>query len=411
MDDPEVSPKVQRHVLGPGFAPLATVKGASDVLAQLARAVDEDLATPDHAPATERAYAHDWDDFAAFCDLHGLEPLPAAPQTLALYLKALETRRSRSPGAARSVPTELPDGVRPLGLALPTLRRRLAAISSRHATAGLETPTDHPLVRKMLRRYARSRGTAVQKKDPLLVERLPSLVLAMGDDLPAQRDRALLLLGYAGAFRRSELVALDVDDLRFSAKGLFLWIAAAKNDPRKKGRELYVPRLPTSNGMPGAGLCAVGALERWLETIGARGPIFRTFDLRGRLTANRLDPGDVARILRRRCVAAGVDGDFAGHSLRRGFITNAAKKKIPDREHQTRDGPAVERNRAGLRGGCDPRRRSATARDRWVENASILFSKTSRQKLLTHLDALQEGAPHRRLCSTVQTVRCPGFRC
>jgi len=147
----------------------------------------------------------------------------------------------------------------------------------------------------------------------------------MGDDLPAHRDRALLLLGYAGAFRRSELVAIDVENLLFSAKGLFVWIAAAKNDPRKKGRELYVPRLPKTPGWTGASVCAVSALERWLETVGTAGPVFRTFDLRGRLTANRLDPGDVARILRRRCVA----GDFAGHSLRRGFITNAAKKKVP----------------------------------------------------------------------------------
>ena len=98
------------------------------MLAELARAVDEDLSTAYHAPATERAYAHDWDDFVAFCELHGLEPLPATPQTLALYLKALETRRSRSPRAARTPPTGLPNGVRALGLALPTLWRRLAAI-------------------------------------------------------------------------------------------------------------------------------------------------------------------------------------------------------------------------------------------------------------------------------------------
>jgi len=291
---------------------------ASAFLAELARAVDRDLSTPDHAPATERAYAHDWDDFATFCGRHALEPLPAAPQTLALYLKALETRRSRSPAGVRAGS---------VGLSLPTLRRRLAAIASRHATAGLETPTDHPLVRKLLRRYSRSRGTAVRKKDPLLIDRLPVLFMAMTEDLAAARDRALLLLGYAGAFRRSELVALDVEHLRFSKAGLYVWIAAAKNDPRKKGRELYVPRLPAAS--PSAALCAVVALERWLEAVGVAGPVFRTFDLRRRLTETRLDPGDVARILRRRAVAAGVAGDFAGHSLRRGFITNAAKKKIP----------------------------------------------------------------------------------
>ena len=110
-DDTRVSPNSQRRLLAAGFALPATVRGASDVLAELARAVDEDLATPDHAPATERAYAHDWDDFVAFGELHGLESLPAAPQTLALYLKALETRRSRSPRGTRTVPTGLPDGV------------------------------------------------------------------------------------------------------------------------------------------------------------------------------------------------------------------------------------------------------------------------------------------------------------
>jgi integrase len=240
--------------------------------------------------------------------------LPAPPQTLALYLKSLETKESQAPAGIR---------VGTSGLALPTLRRRLAAIASRHATAGLETPTDHPLVRKLLRRYSRTRGTAVKKKEPILIERLRVILMAMAEDLPAVRDRALLLLGYAGAFRRSELVALDVADLRFSSKGLFLWIGAAKNDPRRKGRELYVPRLL------GSELCAVAALERWLEAVGVAGSIFRTFDLRRRVTTNRLDAGDVARILRRRAAAAGVAGDFAGHSLRRGFITDAAKKKIP----------------------------------------------------------------------------------
>ncbi|MBD5636100.1 MAG: tyrosine-type recombinase/integrase, partial [Candidatus Eremiobacteraeota bacterium] len=275
------------------------------VLEKLARAVEHDLATPDHAPATERAYAHDWSDFLAFCARHGLGALPAEPQTLALYLKMLETQRSRSPAGLRAGTT---------GLALPTLRRRLAAIASRHATAGLETPTDHPLVRRLLRRYSRSRGTAVKKKEPLLIENVATLLAAMPDDLLALRDRALISLGYAGAFRRSELVALDVADLRFLKKGLYVWIGAAKNDPRKKGRELYVPRLP------GSELCAVTALQRWLEVVGAEGAVFRTFDLRGVLTANQLDAGDVARIVRRRASEAGIAGDFGGHSLRRGFI-------------------------------------------------------------------------------------------
>lgn len=289
---------------------------------------------PTTHPRPNGAYAHDWADFSEFCARHGLAALPAAPQTLALYLKSLETRRSQAPVALRAARSGTPYGTS--GLALPTLRRRLAAIAAHRATAGQETPTDHPLVRRMLRRYARSRGTAVKKKDALTIDRLPILFLAVPDDLSALRDRALLLLGYAGAFRRSELVALDVPDLRFSAKGCTVWIARAKNDPRKAGRELYVPRLPADRRE----LCAVAALERWVEVVGVDGPVFRTFNLHGRLTANRADPSDVARILRRRATAAGIAGDFAGHSLRARVHYECREEEDPNREHQAGDGAA-----------------------------------------------------------------------
>jgi len=162
------------------------------------------------------------------------------------------------------------------------------------------------------------------------VERFPALLMAMPDDLAAARDRALVLLGYAGAFRRGELVALDVAQLRFSKQGLYVWIAAAKNDPRKKGRELYVPRLPA--GSQSAPICAVAALERWLAAVGAAGPVFRTFDLRGRLTETRLDPGDVARILRRRAAAAGVAGDFAGHRFGAGSLRTPRRRRSRSKE-------------------------------------------------------------------------------
>ncbi len=243
----------------------------------------------------------------------GLAPLPAAPQTLALYLKALETQRSRSPAglAAGTV-----------GLSLPTLRRRLAAIASRHATAGLETPTEHSLVRRLLRRYSRARGTAVRKKEPLLIEQLPAILIGH-----ARRPAGDARSSAAAARLCWGVLALDVEHLRFAGAGCFVWIASAKNDPRKQGRELFVPRLPARSTK--AELCAVAALERWLSIVGPAGAVFRTFDLRGQPRITRLDPGDVARILRRRTATAGVMGDFAGHSLRRGFITNAAKKKIP----------------------------------------------------------------------------------
>jgi len=152
---------------------LATIKPLDEgaaVLAELARAIEHDLSTPDHAPAKERAYAHEWADFAAFRGRYRLAPLPAVLQTLALFLKALETQRIRSlAGLAAGT----------VGLSLPTLRRRIAAIASCYATAGLETRTEHSLVRRLLRRYSRARGTAVRNREPLLIEQLPAILAAM----------------------------------------------------------------------------------------------------------------------------------------------------------------------------------------------------------------------------------------
>jgi len=126
-------------------------------------------------------------------------------------------------------------------------------------------------MRRLLRRYSRARGTAVRKKEPLRIEQLPAILMAMPGDELATRDRALLL-GYAGAFRRSELVVLDVEQLRFSKAGCYVSIASAKNDPRKKVRELFVPRLPMTS--PQVELCAVAAIERWLAMSDPRGRPF-----------------------------------------------------------------------------------------------------------------------------------------
>jgi len=115
-------------LVAPATALSAIAREDARILAELARAVEDDLARPDLAASTERAYAHDWADFATFCRRHGLEALPAAPQTLALYLKSLETKKSQSPAGLRNGTP---------GLSVSTLRRRLAAIASKHATEKL----------------------------------------------------------------------------------------------------------------------------------------------------------------------------------------------------------------------------------------------------------------------------------
>ncbi len=146
-------------------------------------------------------------------------------QTLALYLKALETQRSRSPA-----------GLAGETVGLPTDTAAAARREREPPRDGRARDADRALPRAPAPAPLQPRsGTAVQKKEPLLIEQLPAILMAMPDDDLATRDRAQLLLGHAGAFRRSELVALDVEQLRFSRSGCYVWIASAKMTHRERG--------------------------------------------------------------------------------------------------------------------------------------------------------------------------------
>ncbi len=151
--------------------------------------------------------------------------------------------------------------------------------------------------------------------------------------LRGQRDRAILLVGFAGAFRRSELAALDVADLAFDERGIVVTVRHAKTDQEGVGRQVAIPFIRKSPER-----CPVTALREWLRVaqIG-EGAVFRTFALpRGRrdglerLQATRISGRDVARIVQRAIASADVEGDFAGHGLRAGFVTAAAQKKVPE---------------------------------------------------------------------------------
>ena len=138
----------------------------------------------------------------------------------------------------------------------------------------------------------------------------------MGEDLRAARDRALLLVGYAGAFRRSELVGIDVEHLEFLRNGVRVYLPRSKTDQRAEGRAVFIPRLPA-----GQSCCAMVALQRWLGRSGiVAGPIFRRFDMGGELMPERLRASAVAKKVRFYTRGTKVEGDFAGHSLHRGFI-------------------------------------------------------------------------------------------
>jgi len=249
------------------------------------------------ASNTVRAYRSDWHHFVAWCGSHELGPLPAAPRTVSLYLSDL--------AAAHKVST---------------LTRRLSAISQAHQIAGYESPTAAVEVRTLMAGIRRSKGTAPQAKLPTLTEDVRRMVAALPEGLLGVRDRALLLVGFAGAFRRSELVGLNVDDCQFSQEGLVVVLRRSKTDQESQGRKVAIPF--GSN----AETCPVRALRGWLAAsdIG-EGPIFRPVTRHGRVQPGRLSGYAVALVVKRCASAAGLDpANYAGHSLRAGLATSAA---------------------------------------------------------------------------------------
>jgi len=267
------------------------IGAALAALVEEAHAYTQDL----HAANTKRAYRADWADFAAWCGAHGLAPLPAAPATVTLYLTA------RAKGCKTS-----------------TLARRLCAIAAAHKAAGQSSPTADPAVRTLLAGVRRAKGTTQARKRPTVTHEVRAMADALPDTLLGRRDRALLLLGFAGGFRRSELVALDVADVEEVAGGLVVTLRRSKTDQDAEGRRVGIPY--------GGRHCPARALHAWFAAAGiAEGPLFRRFDRQGRLLPLRLSAKGVARLVQRQAAALGLDPAFyGGHSLRAGLATAAA---------------------------------------------------------------------------------------
>jgi len=247
--------------------------------------------------STRRAYRADMTIFVAWCDGRGLPPLPSAPGTVALFLSA-----------------EADAGVKPS-----TITRRLAAIKFAHEAAGLDSPTVHKDVVAVMRGIRREKGNAPVKKRAATAEVVKEMVRNCPDTLTGKRDRALLLLGFAGAFRRSELVALEVSDLEEVNGGLRVTIRKSKTDQEGAGQVIAVPR--------GGLFCPVQAVLDWLGAAGIdAGPVFRGVGKGGRVGAGALSDKSVADLVKSYAGKIGLDGaEFGAHSLRAGFVTSAAE--------------------------------------------------------------------------------------
>lgn len=291
---------------------LATVNAAMPAIPQElvknARAYAENA----RAANTARAYRSDWKQFAAWCGLHGLAALPATAQTVTAYITALADS----------------------GTAAGTISRRLTVIQQIHAENEFDVETIHPVTKRVMAGIRHTLGSAQKAKAALLTEDVRAIVKGLPEGLLGDRDRALLLLGFAGALRRSELVGLDVEDVEFQQAGMVLTIRRSKTDQEGRGQQIAIPYGRRSN------TCPVLAVQAWLAGAGiASGPIFRAVNRHGQVAAGRLSGKVVALVVKRAAEAAGLDpANYAGHSLRSGMATSAARAGADERSimNQTR---------------------------------------------------------------------------
>ena len=250
------------------------------------------------AKATQRAYLSDARLFGEWCGRYGFQAMPASATAILEYLSHEAMR-----GAKAS-----------------TIARRLAAIRYAHKLVGHADPTEDEGLREGLRGIRREIGTKPVQKTAATAEVLAALLMRTPDTLTGKRDRALLALGFAGAFRRSELVALDVADLAEHPDGLRVTVLRSKTDQEGQGIEKAIPH--------GRFIRPVALLREWLDTAGiSEGAVFRPVNKGGRVEAARIGEKTVERVLKRYVAAAGLDAStFGAHSLRAGYITTAAER-------------------------------------------------------------------------------------
>jgi integrase len=314
-------------------APVALVLASPAPLAGLLPELEHArrFADASTAPATRAAYAREWESFTAWCSSKHCVARPALPATLAAYLSALAVgstiRRDGRPRAPRKA----------AGIDL-----ALAAITAAHKAAGLDSPRDSAGVRAVRRGIRRELGTAPREAAPLLTPELRRAIATLPATIHGARDRALLLVGWAGAFRRSALVSLDVADLAFSsAEGMTITLRRDKTDQEGRGRTIAIPFSSSAE------VCPVRTVRAWLDVAGVvDGAVFRAVDRHGRVGAARLSDRAVARVVQKAAASIGLDAaTFAGHSLRAGFATSAARAGKADRDIMRQTG---HRSRAML---------------------------------------------------------------
>ena len=257
---------------------------------------------------TLRAYKSDFKDFEAFCAKHGLNSLPTEPKIVSLYLTHLSKNSKIS-----------------------TLRRRLVSISMVHKLKGHYLDTKHPIIVENLMGIRRVKGSIQKGKKPILINHLKLIINSINEqkinEAKKLRDKTLILIGFGGGFRRTELISIDYEDLEFVTEGLKITLRKSKTDQFGEGMIKGIPYFDDEN------YCPVTNLRKWLEISNINsGPIFRRFSKGLNLTDNRLTDQSVVLLIKEHLRLAGIENkNFAGHSLRSGFATVAADSGADER--------------------------------------------------------------------------------
>ena len=257
---------------------------------------------------TLRAYKSDFKDFGGFCAKHGFDSLPTEPKIVSLYLTYLSKNSKMS-----------------------TLRRRLVSIGMVHKLKGHYLDTKHPIIIENLMGIKRVKGSIQKGKKPILINHLKSIINVINkqeiDEIKKIRDKTIILVGFGGGFRRTELISIDHEDLEFVPDGIKITIKRSKTDQFGEG---MIKGLPYFNNEE---YCPVINLKKWLDLSNIKsGPIFRRFAKGSILTNNRLTDQSVVLIIKNYLNLAGIENkNYSGHSLRSGFATVAAESGADER--------------------------------------------------------------------------------
>lgn len=264
----------------------------------------KDYASASSAQNTKHAYKSAWLDFQRFCQQRAYNAMPTSDAVLMEYLTELAEK----------------------GQKVSTIQTKLAGIAKAHELQGQANPTHTSSVRLLMQGIRRKLGTASQQKAPIKLEDLRRMVETLGHDLKGKRDRAILLLGFAGAFRRSEIAGLEVEDLHFANGEMNITLRHSKTDQEGHGQKKRIPQIADESLDP------VNAVRDWMQAAHIEsGALFRAIDRWGHIRNANLTDKVIALIVKETAESAGLEPrQFAGHSLRAGFVTQAAEDETPE---------------------------------------------------------------------------------